>query len=306
LLKSAYICSVFINKTDMKTIYKSDAARAQILALYEAKQRACGMPAESVYVETFAGRTHLLVCGDRSNPPLMLLHGINAGAPMALEAMKGLEESYCIYAVDSIGQAGKSAENRLPLNDLSHGRWLSEVMEGIGFNRMPVIGVSYGAYLLNNLLQYKPECVSRVIYVVPSGFVNGAPWPSLVRVSVPLLRFYLTRREADLIRFMDAFYTTKDEYSVNFQKAVLTGVHMDFRRPPLLKDEAVSKLATPVYAILAGDDVFFPGDQTLKRIQSMFSGFRDAAVMPHAKHIPDASDHAFIAAKIGAWLVEPS
>lgn len=264
------------------------------------------MPTESVYVDTFAGRTHILICGNRGNPPVMLLHGINAGAPMALEAMKGLEKSYCIYAVDSIGQAGKSAENRLPLNDLSHGRWLSEVMEGIGIKRMPVIGVSYGAFLLNNLLQYKPESVSRVIYVVPSGFVNGAILPSLLRVSLPLMRFYLTRRETDLIRFMDAFYTTKDVYSVNFQKAVLTGVHMDFRRPPLMKDEAVSRCDAPVYAILAGDDVFFPGNQTLKRIQSMFSGFRDAVVMQHAKHIPDASDHSFIAAKIGAWLAEPS
>lgn len=288
----------------MKSIYKSAEAKTEILSLYDKKLASCEMPYEEVYVDTFAGKTHVLISGDKNNPPVILLHGINAGAPLALEAMKGLEKNYCIYAVDSIGQASKSAETRLPVKDLSYGKWLSEVIDKLGLTKVDVIGVSYGAFFLSNLIQFSPQKVKKAIYVVPSAFVNGGAWRSIKDVSIPLIRFYMTKNENDLIRFMDAFYNTKDEYSVKFQKAVLTGVHMDFRKPPLVKSENVKAFKGPVYAIIAGDDVFFPGDESLKRIQSMFSGYKDSMKLSHSKHIPDVADYPVITSKIGEWLAE--
>ena len=82
------------------SIYKSPAVKAEIMALYDAKLKACTIAYEECYVDTFAGSTHVIVAGPADKPPVVLLHGINAGAPLALEAMRDLTDRYRIYAVD--------------------------------------------------------------------------------------------------------------------------------------------------------------------------------------------------------------
>lgn len=288
----------------MKTIYKNPQAKAALMALYERKLAETGMQCEEEWHTVFGGLTHVLVCGDRKKPAVMLLHGINAGAPMALEAVKGLESDYCIYAVDSVGQATKSAENRLSFSDLSYGRWLSELMTALKHDDMTVIGVSYGAFLLNQLIRHSPEKVNKAIYIVPSGFANGDFMSSMKRLSLPLMKFQISKKDEDLIKFMDAFYISKDAYSLAFQKLTLTGVKMDYRRPPLLKKGDVQNFKSPVYALIAGDDVFFPGDITLKRIKEIFEGYKESYMLKHARHVPDKSDYPVILEKLKKWLAD--
>lgn len=286
----------------MQTIYKSEASKKRILELYNNKQQSLGIDCSDIFVDTFAGKTHVLVCGPEHGEPILLLHGINAGAPLALEAMKGLHTTYRIYAVDTIGQAGKSAETRLPLEDLSLSKWLAATMDGLGLSDAIVVGVSYGAFLLQKLMQYAPERITKAIFVVPSGFTNGSASKAFFKVSLPLFRFYLMPSDKNMIKFMDAFYTEKDTHSIDFQKTVLTGVKMDFRRPPLLKAEQVRQFNKPVYGIFAGNDVFFPGDVSLEKCRTYFSNFRDYITLSHSKHIPDTSDYPAIVAAIGQWI----
>lgn len=288
----------------MKSIYKTAGDKQRILELYRQKQNSLGMVCEDLYPETYAGTTHVLACGPLDGIPLVLLHGINAGAPVSLEVLKGLEDRFRIYAVDTIGQAGKSAENRLPLNDLSLGRWLSEVMQALGLKHAAVVGVSYGAFILQKLMQYDADRISKAVFVVPSGFTNGSAIKALFKVSIPLLRFYMKPSEDRLKRFMDAFYHSKDKHSVELQMAVLTGVKVDFRRPVLLKAAQVSHFKKPVYGIFAGNDVFFPGDISLEKCRNYFSDFRDYLFLNHSKHIPDAADYRLIANTIAGWLCE--
>lgn len=288
----------------MKTIYKNPEAKAGIMALYERKLAETGMQCEDEWHNVYGGMTHVLVCGDRKKPALMLLHGINAGAPMALEAMKGLESDYCIYAVDSVGQATKSAENRLSFSDLSYGRWLYELMTALKHDDMTVIGVSYGAFLLNQLIRHSPGKVNKAIYIVPSGFANGGFMTSMRRLSLPLMKFQISKKDEDLNKFLDAFYSSKDAYSLAFQRLTLTGVRMDYRRPPILKKDDVLNFMNPVYAILAGDDVFFPGDVTLKRIKEIFKGFKESYILEQSKHIPGKTDYPLILEKLKKWLAD--
>lgn len=284
------------------SIYKSEAAKAEIMRLYDAKLAACNIETEDLYVDTFAGKTHILATGAAHLPPLVVLHGINAGAPLALEAIRGLNQYYRIYGVDTVGQATKSAETRLPLHDTSYGKWLDEVMEGLGLKKAPVIGISYGAFLLQRLMMHAPERIEKGIFVVPSGFVNGPFWKSMRRLSLPLMRFLWTKQERDLLRFLDAYLLTKDPHSVAMQKALLLGVKMDYRRPPLLQAKDVERLNAPVYGIFADDDIFFPGDKALERCQSIFKNFKDFYILKNSKHIPDQARYGEIEGVIKGWL----
>jgi pimeloyl-ACP methyl ester carboxylesterase len=287
-----------------QSIYKSPAAKAEIMALYDAKLAACKMDVETQQIDTFAGATYITMVGPKDCPAVVLLHGINAGAPLALEAMRALTDRYRIYAIDSVGQATKSAETRLPILDNSYGQWLAEVLDGLGLDSVPVIGVSYGAFLLQRLLAHAPKRVSKTIFVVPGGLVNGSSWESVRRLMFPLMRFQFSKNERHLVRFMSAFYKTKDPHSIAMQKAILTGVRMDYRNPPLLKAAEVANYDGPVYAMIAEDDIFFPGQAALARCKLIFKNFKGSAMLQGAKHIPDQTDYPQIAAQLDAWLCE--
>ncbi len=134
---------------------------------YDSKMNSLGLDYEDLFVDTHAGKTHIIKIGKDSNPPIVLLHGINAGAPVAVEPLKGLAENYLIYAIDTIGQTTKSAETRLDLSNDDYGKWLSETLDLLNLKKIPVIGASYGGFLLQKLIISDPEKVSKAIFLVP-------------------------------------------------------------------------------------------------------------------------------------------
>ena len=181
-----------------ESIYKSEKDKQKFLELYDRKLASLNLKYEEKFVETFAGKTHVIAAGDADLPPVVLLHGINAGSPVALEAVKNLSAKYRIYAIDTVGQAGKSAETRLPINDESYGKWLAEVFDALKLKKAPVIGVSYGSVLLARLMAYQPERIEKAIFVVPIAIVNGYFFESIFTATIFLqqvLQYALLIRE---------------------------------------------------------------------------------------------------------------
>lgn len=287
------------------SIYRNPQAKAKIMALYDQKLSDCALSHyKSLYIPTSAGTTHVIVVGDTGLPPVLVLHGINAGAPVSLEAIQDLFPKYCIYAIDSIGQATRSAETRLPVKDNSYGYWLGEVMEGLSLDKGPVVGISYGGFLLQKLIMVHPEKVEKAIFVVPAGVVNSDFFTSMQKLFLPMTRFFITKKDKDLKKFISSFYTQVDDYALAFQRETLLGLKMDYSRPPLLTREAVAGYEAPVYAMVADDDVFFPGEACVAKLREAFSNFKEAHVLKNCRHIPSAAVFTEIAQKLDAWLQE--
>jgi hypothetical protein len=121
-------------------------------------------------------------------------------------------------------------------------------------------------------------------------------------LTFPLMRFLRTKRDEDLKRFLSVFYEEIDPHSLAFQREVLLGFKMDYRRPPLLKKGEVDGLSAPVYGIFAEDDVFFPGPKALAKCQAIFPNFAGFHLLKDGKHIPSAQRFLEIEQKIRAWL----
>ena len=60
----------------------------------------------------------------------------------------------------------------------------------------------------------------------------------------------------------------------------------------------------PVYAMVADDDVFFPGEACVAKLREAFSNFKKAHVLKNCRHIPSATVFTEIAQKLDAWLQE--
>lgn len=107
-------------------IYKSEKGKEAILALYEKQLKRINMKYKDIYINTAFGDTYLIETGNMSGSPLLVFHGGNATTAYNLLACDFLMNDFHIYAVDTIGHPGKSAEVSLSPNNYDYGKWAAE------------------------------------------------------------------------------------------------------------------------------------------------------------------------------------
>lgn len=286
----------------MKTIYKNKKAKLDLMSLYDEKLLSLNIDYKEIDITTEFGMTRVIKTGNPKGKPIVLFHGINAGAPLTLEAVKELRDNYQLFAIDTIGQATKSAETVLNIKDNSYAVWANEVIRKLNISKANFIGISYGAYILQKLITYKPKSVEKCIFIVPSGIVNGKLWESLTKLTFPLLRFMITKKDAHLKAFIKAFVPENDEFMFRMQKRLLLGVNIDFRRPTLLAKENVTHFKQPVFIIEASDDIFFPGKEAKKRSEKIFKNLKEVYFLKNTKHMPSKKSYPEIQMKIREWI----
>lgn len=115
------------------TIYKSEKGKEEILALYDKQLKRLKGAYSDKWVSTSLGRTHLIETGNPAGISLLVFHGGNATTAYNLLFCDFLMEDFHIYAVDTIGHPGKSAEVSLSARNYDYGKWASEVISAIGY-----------------------------------------------------------------------------------------------------------------------------------------------------------------------------
>lgn len=120
-------------------IYRSEAGRSKSLALYDRQLSLLGMPFTDLYVDTSYGQTHVVETGNPRGKPLLVFHGGNSTTAYNLLMCRFLLDGFHIYAVDTIGHPGKSAEVCLSPRGYSYGTWAGEVMDGIGYGEIALL-----------------------------------------------------------------------------------------------------------------------------------------------------------------------
>lgn len=253
-------------------------------------------------VETKFGRTRIVKTGNPNGKPIVLFHGFSAGAPLTLEAIVEIRDTYCLYAVDTIGQATKSAETQMNIKDNSYGLWADEVIKKINLNTANIIGISYGAFIVQKLITHKPERVDKCIFVVLSGIVNGNIWESITKLTIPLMKFKMTKKDEHLRGFIKSFVPDGDDFLFRLQKALMRGIYLDTKIPKLLKRKNVENFDSPVYIITVSIDIFFPGDKMAERSKSLFKNLKEIHFLKKSKHMPGKETYGEIQMKVKEWI----
>ena len=86
-----------------------------------------------------------------------------------------LLDDFHVYAVDTIGHPGKSAETDLSPRGYDYGKWANEVITELGYEKMLCFGGSFGGGILAKLMCYVPtfviasekDCLFPVKWVLP-------------------------------------------------------------------------------------------------------------------------------------------
>ena len=255
----------------MKTIYKSEKGKGEILKLYDRQLSRLEKPWKDVYVETTFGRTHIIETGVLSGEPLLVFHGGNATTAYNLLACDFIMNDFHIYAVDMVGHPGKSAETSLPAEGYAYGRWAGEVIDGLGYDRISLFGGSFGAGVIAKTMCVSPEKVKRVVLYVPSGIKN-APAINSASMMLPMIAYWVTGKDRWLKKCMLPMAITEDNITDDIYetaKLSIDYIKVKTGMPGNVDGKLMNKCKAPTLVMAAEKDCLFPGENVIRRAQKI-------------------------------------
>ena len=127
---------------DNSSLYKSAGGYAAVMAFYDANLKRWPVPYECFTLPTRYGETHLIASGPADAPPLVLMRGAGGNATIWTPSIGYLSRYFRTYALDVIGETGKSAPARPSYKSPAYGEWLLDVFDALRIERANVAGTS--------------------------------------------------------------------------------------------------------------------------------------------------------------------
>jgi len=261
----------------MKPIaFKSEAGRREVLARYEAALADWPVPYEALRVPTRHGETFVLASGPADAPPVVLLHGAQTNAISWALDIATWAADHRVYAVDTIGEAGRSADTRPDLASDAHALWLDDLLAGLDLERAVFVGISLGGWMTLDYAIRRPERVTAMSLLCPGGV--GAQRPSFIFKVLPLLllgRWGQRKARELVLGGAPAVPTTPAEERLGlFLLLVIKSARPRFAKLPIFPDAALAELKLPTQVFLGARDVLFDSPGTRRRFE---------AQLPHAE-----------------------
>ncbi|MFI1888682.1 alpha/beta fold hydrolase [Streptomyces jumonjinensis] len=224
----------------------------RFLAAYDAVLDRWPVAVDRLEPTSAYGTTRVTACGPPDGEPLVLLHGGGATSAVWFANAAELSRTRRVYAVDRIGEAGRSRCGDRPIrtaDDLLD--WLDGVLDGLGLDRADLCGHSYGGWIALAFALRTPRRVRRLALLDPTQCFAGFSPGYLLR-ALPVLIRPTARRARALLAWETRGAETDPAWlelyglAAEFPRTkIVTGSRPGPRR---LRDSA-----TPALVLLAGE-----------------------------------------------------
>jgi pimeloyl-ACP methyl ester carboxylesterase len=278
----------------MQSLYKSEFGKNEILNLYNQKLKELGIEYTYRIIDTDFGKTNIIITGDSTKPPLIIVHGSNGCAPIALETYPTLSEEFQVFAIDVLAQPNKSAETRLNMKDNSYGLWINELINKLELKNVTMAGFSFGGLIILKTLIQNESNIKEVFLSAPAFIVNGNPLIALFKIFIPMKQYIRTQKTKYIEKFLETLFSEKDEFALNYLSKVFLYFDMDFSPIPIIKKEEALSIKTPITLIVAKNDIIFPGVKMMKRANKIFPSLKNTLLLENSKHVQNRKDNTKI------------
>ena len=255
----------------MKTIYKSADGKANVIKLYDEQIAKLTVPYKDLYFDTSFGKTHVVETGNINGKALLVFHGGNATTAYNLLACEFLLNDFHIFAVDTIGHPGKSAEVCLSPNNYDYGKWASEVITAMGYDKICCFGGSFGAGVLAKMMCVSPEKVEKSILLVPSGIKNAPTYKS-INMMFPMIMYWITHKKSWFIKCLMPMAITEDNIDSDIfetAKCSIDNVKIKAGMPSNVNPNDMKKCTAPTLVMAGQKDCLFPAELVLPQAKKM-------------------------------------
>lgn len=232
-------------------VFKSEEGKSAILDYYKKLLSQLSYSYTEKLVNTTFGSTYVFEAGEKENPPIMLFHGSCSNSSMWFADIAKLKEKYHVFAVDIIGEAGNSAENRLIVNSDEYAKWVNEILDALQLNTVALMGNSFGGWMSLKFATTFPEKVDKLVLIAASGIVP-------VRLSFIVQSILAVMRGEKGFKALNKKLFGLDE--IPEEVIYVTNLIMKHFNPmtgalPFSSDESLKKLNMPVLFIAGENDI---------------------------------------------------
>jgi pimeloyl-ACP methyl ester carboxylesterase len=239
-----------------------------MMELYDRQLKALNIEYEDLFVDTRFGKTHVVKIGNQKGRPLLVaVHGSNFTMPYELSYFSALLSYFCVYAVDTVGLPGKSAQTVVSCNTMEYGEWASDVITGLGFQKMNCLGSSLGGLILVKLMCFAPEKVEKSVLIAPAGFANASTPGFMIPVGNFMMRRFFIKKDSRLKKAILSIAgdekniddATLEMFKYSYEHVVIN----NNVKSTIFKAEDLRRYTAPTLVMVAEYDRVFPGDKTL-------------------------------------------
>jgi pimeloyl-ACP methyl ester carboxylesterase len=264
--------------------FTSPEGKQEFLAAYDALLKRWPVPYKEYDIPTRFGTTHAIASGEASLPPLLLLHATGTSATLWSPNVRTLSNAFRVFAVDIIGEPGKSRQSRLLENNKDCADWLCDVIDGLELQRPHIAGLSYGGWHTLNFSMHYPDKVNRIAVLAPGASVLPFRWWVLAMLRVLP---YIPIKPNPLSRFF-ARGSCPDE---QFARLFALGVrHFRYPTPEksiftnVFSDGDLRGIRTPTLFLAGENEVIYDPQAAIDKVHQLMPG-ATTALIPEAGHL---------------------
>lgn len=289
------------SETVKASIFKTSEGEAIYMKAYDSVLEQWPIPYESIDVPTSYGVTHMNVCGVQDSMPLVLLSGQFASSTMWFANVANLSRKYRVYALDIMGDPGKSLPSRAidSKDDFIH--WLVEVYEQLGIRKAHIGGLSYGGWIALSFAHAMPQRTASLVMLDPAASIVPLSAKFFIRMILP---FFVAPTRKNLLNFFN-WMSHGRPVNKAWGNLMLTGIeHYKFGkrvRATVLADDALRRLEMPVLLLLGEDSVIYNPNKVIAKARKLIPNV-SAEIIASAAHNLNMEQPAVVDRKIIDFL----
>lgn len=279
-----------MNQTAYVPVFASAEGEAATLAAYDDIVRRWSCPCTEHDVATSLGTTHVIVSGPEDAEPIVLLHAFFATATSWYALAGHLSDRYRVYAVDILGDVGKSWPIG-PMASLEHySRWFSELIDGLGIGRLNLVGNSVGGFFAAHFAMQFPDRVSRLVLISPAATFHRMPAfyrnmfiPKALRLISPRVSTY-DQAVDGWVDWMNAGVAPDGPWDHLFRLSLRHGSGTNRVFPRRFTSKEFARMKARALLMVGDHEMVYPPQSAISAARRMLPGIETAEV-PGAHHV---------------------
>ncbi|MEG0593441.1 MAG: alpha/beta hydrolase [Coprobacillus sp.] len=256
--------------------------------VYDQSLKLLQVPFTETYVSTSFGDSHIICCGDKNKPALVLLHAASCGSTMWYLNIPTWSQEYCVYAIDLIGESSKSILTKKMKTPYDNAKWLDETLHGLELDKIYLCGLSIGGWTAMNYAGYFPQRILKLILLSPvQSFAKMYP---TYFIRIMKMGFHPTRENIEnYIGWGNAKETSLPDSIIEQFTISVMNMNSNVSFPKWIKKEHFHKINMPVLVLFGENEFAFSINKAIKRAHLLIEKL-EIEVIKEASHLLSVSN----------------
>jgi len=253
-------------------LFKTPEDEAFYVKAYDAVFSSFHLRPEEITVSTRFGPTHVNAFGSKGSPNLVLLHGMGASSTMWAPNIEALSRHFRIYALDTIGDLGKSRNEGRLRKGHDYAEWLKDAFDGLKLDKAHIAGVSYGGWIAFHFAIHAPERTEKIVSIAPAATFRRIRLPFYIR-TIPIFLIPVKKVKNHLrtlfIRWLAGIHDTTVIETDPQWRQYLCGASLARLRPvappSIFSDRELKNITIPTLLLVGEKEVIYDPQKVLDR-----------------------------------------